>query len=84
MKMSKDFWIETESEAPTVVDHPGHYNKGEIEAIEVIEDWNLDFHCGNVVKYIARHKHKKDASKDIEKALWYLERYLDKLNDRGE
>ena len=58
------------------VDHPKHYNHGNIEAIDVIEDWSLDFHLGNTVKYICRAG-KKDFStdvEDLEKALWYLER----------
>ena len=40
------------------VNHPQHYNVGKIEAIDVIEDWNLSFHLGNAVKYIARAGHK--------------------------
>ncbi len=63
------------------VDHPEHYNSANIEAIEVIEDWGLDFHCGNVIKYIARHKHKGKSAEDIEKAIWYLQRYLEKINN---
>ena len=63
------------------VNHPKHYNHGSIEAIDVIEDWNLDFHCGNVIKYIARHKHKEKSPQDIKKAIWYLERYLTIIED---
>tara|TARA_R110000824_G_scaffold187995_1_gene369301 strand:+ start:2682 stop:2939 length:258 start_codon:yes stop_codon:yes gene_type:complete len=62
-----------------LVDHPAHYNHGEYEAIDVIEDWKLDFHCGSVIKYISRHKHKGQPKKDIEKAVWYLKRYLEIL-----
>lgn len=36
------------------VNHPKHYNKGKLETIDVIEDWGLDFHLGNVIKYISR------------------------------
>ena len=39
------------------VDHPEHYNKSNIEAIDVIEAWGLDFHLGNVVKYVCRCVH---------------------------
>jgi len=63
------------------VDHPKHYNVGIYETIDVIEDWKLDFHCGNAVKYISRHLHKGDPQRDIEKAIWYLQRYLNKLKD---
>lgn len=58
------------------VEHPKHYNEGSIECIEVIEDWDLGFHLGNAVKYICRSKHKGNELKDIEKAFWYLRRYL--------
>ena len=64
-----------------LVDHPQHYNTGKYEAIDVIEDWDLEFHCGNAVKYISRHKHKGNPKQDIEKAIWYLQRYLESLNE---
>jgi len=62
-----------------LVDHPPHYNQGAYEAIDVIEDWGLDFHCGNAVKYISRHRSKGQPKKDIEKAVWYLQRYLERM-----
>lgn len=59
------------------VNHPKHYNPGKIEVIDVIEDWSLDFAAGNVVKYIARAGMKKsDKKKDLQKALWYIQRML--------
>tara|TARA_B100000902_G_scaffold390992_1_gene440908 strand:+ start:1303 stop:1596 length:294 start_codon:yes stop_codon:yes gene_type:complete len=64
-----------------IVDHPEHYNFGELEVIDIIEDWKLDFHCGNAIKYIGRHKHKGNPVGDIEKAIWYLQRYLETLDD---
>ena len=63
------------------VDHPSHYKQGEYEAIDVIEDWKLGFHLGNALKYICRAG-KKDPEKlkeDIEKAIWYLNRFKDTL-----
>tara|TARA_Y100000034_G_scaffold117635_1_gene157311 strand:+ start:92 stop:391 length:300 start_codon:yes stop_codon:yes gene_type:complete len=62
-----------------LVDHPPHYTHGKYETIDVIEDWGLDFHCGNAIKYISRHKYKGQAKKDIGKAIWYLQRYLENL-----
>lgn len=61
------------------VDHPKHYNSGKIEVIEAIEDWKLDYHLGNAVKYLARAG-KKDPSKfteDLEKAIWYVRRKIE-------
>lgn len=65
------------------VDHPKHYNSGKIEAISVIEDWNLDFHLGNTVKYICRAGKKETSSEvqDLEKAIWYIQRKLNLLKN---
>ena len=61
------------------VNHPPHYNGGNIEAIDVIEDWDLDFNLGNAVKYICRAEHKGSYEEDIEKAIWYLRRSLQSI-----
>lgn len=58
------------------INHPEHYNKGKIEVIEVIEDWKLNFHLGNAIKYISRSEHKDNYEQDIEKAIWYLRRSI--------
>lgn len=68
------------------VNHPKHYNHGKFEAIDVIEDWELGFHLGNVVKYISRagKKDKNTELQDLKKALWYMERKIENLeNDNG-
>jgi hypothetical protein len=52
------------------------------EAIKIIEALDLNFHLGNVFKYIIRAG-KKDTNKEIEdlnKALWYLERHIKNLS----
>ena len=36
------------------VKHPSHYNKGKIEVWDFIQDQELDFFEGNIVKYICR------------------------------
>jgi len=59
-----------------VVNHPKHYNAGQFEVIDVIEDWKLGFNLGNTVKYIARADHKGSSHDDLKKALWYLGREL--------
>lgn len=68
------------------VNHPSHYTFGKIEVIEALEDWGLNFHRANAVKYIARAG-KKDPSKeiqDLEKAIWYLERDVKRLKTETE
>ena len=66
----------SDSKTSSLVDHPTHYNKGRFEVIDVIEDWELDFHLGNTVKYIARARHKGNFLQDLEKAKWYLDRRI--------
>ena len=63
------------------VNHPSHYNQGKIEVIDAIEDWGLDFNAGNVVKYIARYRHKGDQIEDLKKARWYLDRLIEGLEN---
>ena len=58
------------------VDHPRHYNEGKFEVIDIIEDWDLGFHDGNVIKYVLRAKFKGNEIQDLEKAEWYLKRYI--------
>ncbi len=61
---------------PNNVEHPKHYTVGSIECIEFIEDQDLPYHLGNAVKYITRCRFKGNEEEDINKAIWYLERYL--------
>lgn len=60
------------------IDHPKHYNAGKIEAIDVIEDWKLNFSLGCVVKYICRAEYKDSTIQDLEKASWYLTREIER------
>ena len=61
------------------VNHPAHYNQGKIEVIDAIEDWKLDFHAGNVVKYVARSASGGNMLQDLKKAQWYIERLIKNL-----
>ena len=66
------------------VNHPAHYTSGKIEVIDFIEDKELNFNLGNVVKYVARCGRKKSpgmsmdakALEDLKKARWYIEREI--------
>lgn len=62
------------------VDHPPHYTRGGIECIGVIESLGLGFHLGNALKYLWRAGHKidADATTDLEKARWYLDREIER------
>lgn len=60
-----------------LVNHPPHYMTGGIETIDFIEAKGLDYHLGNVVKYITRANHKGNKLDDLKKAQWYLARAID-------
>ena len=60
------------------VNHPAHYKTGGIETIDFIEAKNLNYHLGNVVKYITRADHKGDRLENLKKAQWYLNREIEK------
>ena len=68
------------------VNHPKHYGGVEntYEVIKVIEALEMDFHLGNTFKYIARagKKGSDKEIKDLEKALWYLQRKIDLLKNK--
>lgn len=63
------------------INHPSHYVEGrKYEPIEVIEDWKLNYHLATAVKYISRAG-RKDPTKyieDIQKAIWFLQREVNR------
>jgi hypothetical protein len=78
-----------DNEQSDAVNHPGHYNVGNIEVIDYIESLGLatGFNLGNAIKYLSRAGLKKNnsAKQDVEKALWYLRRqYEDWGNGKAE
>ena len=65
------------------VNHPAYYKTGGIEAIDVIEAWNLGFCLGNTIKYISRAGRKSDkVLEDLQKAVWYLNREINSLKNK--
>ena len=63
----------------TNVEHPNHYNQGNIECIDAMFaafGYNVvaSFCVCNAFKYVWRHMHK-NGIEDIEKAIWYLNKY---------
>ena len=65
-----------------MVNHPAHYAEGrKYEPIAVIEDWNLNFSLGSAVKYISRagRKDKDKVIEDLQKAVWYINREIERI-----
>jgi hypothetical protein len=63
-----------------VVNNPNHYcsHPSGIECIQITE--HMGFNLGNALKYIWRCDLKKDAVEDLRKAMWYINRELEKRN----
>ena len=58
------------------INHPNHYKQGKIEVLDFIEDMPC---CeANIIKYVARYKHKGQPLKDLLKAEFYLKRLIKK------
>lgn len=70
------------------VNHPAHYNTGNIEVINYIKD-KLSYDeftgylTGNILKYISRYKHK-NGIEDLKKAQWYLNYLINYMVDTEE
>jgi Protein of unknwon function (DUF3310) len=63
---------------PSSIHRPAHYRShpSGIECIEIVE--HMSFNLGNVVKYVWRADEKGRALEDLRKALWYLNREIEK------
>lgn len=59
------------------VNHPAHYETGPFECIELTEQF--DFCVGNAIKYVWRHNDKGKPVEDLSKALWYVQREIDRI-----
>lgn len=67
------------------VNHPRHYClPGGLECIDVIEALELPFHLANAFKYLWRAGRKLDAVEDVRKAIWYLQRWVDRQEEAAE
>jgi len=59
--------------AETTNDHgPTYYRRGSIQVWDFVRDQELNFHLGNVIKYVCRAGHKFDDIDDLKKAIHYL------------
>ena len=52
---------------------PTYYRRGSVQVWDFDRDQNLNFHLGNVIKYVCRAGHKYDDIDDLEKAIHYLQ-----------
>lgn len=76
--------MEKETRDLEAVHHPAHYTShaSGVECIDITEHFN--FNLGNAVKYIWRAGLKGKERQDLEKAIWYLQRELQRAYPNGE
>ena len=68
-----------DNEVKDVVNNPDHYNTGNIECIEAIEESMSSvafkgYLKGNCMKYLWRYDYKGKQVEDLQKAGWYLQK----------
>lgn len=66
------------------VSHPPHYtsHKSGVECIDVTE--HMSFCIGNAMKYLWRHQEKGNPIQDLKKAVWYIQREIERLEKMNE
>jgi len=60
------------------VNHPSHYTShpSGVECIDITEHFN--FNLGNAIKYVWRAGLKGKTIEDLEKAIWYIQREIER------
>ena len=56
-----------------------HYKKHKIQPWHIIDEYDLDYYLGNVVKYILRDKGAQ--VEDLQKAIHYIEKKISLLQE---
>ena len=70
-----------------MVNHPEHYETNGIECIDAMvasqgKEAVSNYCICNAFKYIWRHQHKGKSLEDIQKAIWYLNKYVELNEDQ--
>ena len=73
------------NETVSTVEHPSHYNQGNIECIDAMvaaygKEAVSVFCLLNAFKYLWRNEHK-NGKEDLEKAIWYLKKRLELIEN---
>jgi hypothetical protein len=64
------------------INHPKHYTNhpSGVECITITE--HMCFNLGNAIKYIWRADLKGNAEQDLQKAIWYIDREINRNKQR--
>ena len=85
----EEFDVEEPDTEEDAVNSPSHYNTGNIECIDAIEDSMSPaafkgYLKGNCMKYLWRYDYKGKPVEDLQKAQWYLAKLLQEVVFEGE
>lgn len=63
------------------VNHPKHYTQhpSGVECIQIVE--HMNFNKGNAIKYIWRAGEKGNEIEDLQKAAWYVNREIQRIEN---
>lgn len=63
---------------------PGYYIGSDFQVIDVIEQFKLNHHEANIIKYVVRNRHKNPDNpvQDLKKARWYIDRLINQYENR--
>ena len=81
-------WATLAEEEEDMVGAPKHYNSGNIECIDAIEE-SMSSHAfkgylkGNCMKYLWRYDYKGKQVEDLQKAGWYLRKLTDMVTEEN-
>ena len=83
-ELESQIFYEEEEDA---VNNPSHYNTGNIECIDAIEDSMSPaafkgYLKGNCMKYLWRYDYKGKPVEDLKKASWYLSRLIEMVEQQ--
>ena len=77
-----------DNEVEDVVNNPDHYNTGNIECIDAIEESMSSvafkgYLKGNCMKYLWRYDYKGKQVEDLQKAQWYLNKLTEMVTEEN-
>jgi hypothetical protein len=77
-----------DNEVEDVVNNPNHYNTGNIECIDAIEESMSSvafkgYLKGNCMKYLWRYDYKGKQVEDLQKAGWYLQKLTEMVTEEN-
>lgn len=63
---------------------PPYYNKTNMSVIDIIDEYELNFNKGNIIKYVLRSgkKNKDTEIQDLQKAIRYCQMEIERIQKR--